>query len=92
MSNTVSAVANIVRGLVSLGILGVLGTGGWFAYTAYDAREQLHRELAEQSAQIEALSQRNQQLAEHNQKLTEENEKLNLALRLLKVDHRVAQI
>ncbi len=78
MPGTVSAVANIVRSLVSLGILGLLGTGGWFAYRAYDDRAQLDRELVLKTAEIGRLN--------------EQNQKLSLALRLLKVDHRVAQV
>ncbi len=78
MSSKLSALANIVRGLVSLALLGLLGTGGYFGYRAYDERAQLNRALAEKSAEVARLNR--------------ENEKLNLAMRLLKVDHRVAQI
>jgi cell division protein FtsB len=85
MSNTVSNLANVVRGMVSLVILGLVGTGGWVAYQAYDAREQLNRALAEKSARIEELTAQ-------NEKLVAENAKLSTALRLLKIDHRVAQI
>jgi len=85
MSNSVSTLASIVRGLVSLALLGVLGTGGYVAYRAYDAREELNRELAEKSARIGKLEKQ-------NQKLAQENAKLSLALRLMKVDHRVARI
>ncbi len=38
------------------------------------------------------LSKEKQELAEQNARLTEENVKLNLALRLMKVDHRVAEV
>jgi cell division protein FtsB len=99
MSETVSNLASIVRGLVSLLILGLVGTGGWFVYREYDARGQLNRDLAARTAEIEQLEQDKQQLAEEKQELaeqnariTEENVKLNLALRLMKVDHRVAEV
>jgi hypothetical protein len=85
MSNTVTALANIIRGIVSLVVLGLLGTGGWVAYDAYNERAHLDHELKAKSAQLAA------KIAEV-QRLTKENQKLNLALRLLKVDHRVAQI
>ncbi len=85
MSNTISAIASIVRGLVSLVILGVLGAGGWFAYRAYDERAQLDRALQETTAELAAKTA-------EVERLTVDNQKLNLALRLLKVDHRVAQI
>jgi hypothetical protein len=78
MANTVSTLASIVRSLVSLAVLGLVGTGGWFAYNAYSDRAALDRELAARTAEVE--------------RLTAQNQKLGLALRLLKVDHRVAQI
>jgi hypothetical protein len=77
-SGTLSSVASILRTLVSAALLGLLGTGGYFAWQAYDERSQLNRELAEKSAEVARLNV--------------ENEKLNLAMRLLKVDHRIAQI
>ncbi len=92
MSQTISNIANIVRGIVALAILGLLGTGGWAVYREYDARQRLQLDLATKSAEVERLSQEKQQLAEQNRQLTEENVKLNLALRLMKVDHRVAQV
>ena len=85
MSNSVSAFASIARSLVLLIVLGFLGAGGWVAYEAYDQRNRLERDLneatarlAEKTAEVERLSQ--------------ENQKLSLAIRLLKIDHRVAEI
>lgn len=78
MSNTISSLAGLVRGLVSLMILGLLGAGGWIAYQIYDERAQLDRELREKTAEVARLDQ--------------ENQRLDLAIRLLKVDHRVAEI
>lgn len=92
MSETVSNLASIIRGLVSLALLGLLGTGSWFVYREYDAREQLNRDLATKTAEIEQLAKEKQELARRNKQLAEENVKLNLALRLLKVDHRVAEV
>jgi hypothetical protein len=85
MSNTMTAVSNLVRGLVSLAILGLLGAGGWVAYQAYDQRLQLDRELKEKTTQLAAKTA-------EIERLTKENQKLNLALRLLKIDHRLAEI
>jgi hypothetical protein len=85
MSNTMTAVSNLVRGLVSLAILGLLSAGGWVAYQAYDQRLQLDRELKEKTTQLAAKTA-------EVERLTKENQKLNLALRLLKIDHRLAEI
>ncbi len=85
MSNTVSSLAAVVRGLVSLAILGLLGAGGWIAYGIYDERAQIDRELKEKTAELAAM------IAQVDL-LTKENLRLDLALRLLKIDHRVAEI
>lgn len=78
MSSTVANLAAIFRSMISLVLLGLLATGGWMAYDAYHERERLDRELTETRAQVKQLA--------------EENERLAVALRLLKVDHRVAEI
>lgn len=85
MSKTISAVANIVRGLVWLAVLGLLGAGGWVGYQVLDERAQVDRDLKEKTVQLAAKTAEVERLAKVNQKL-------NLALRLLKVDHRVAEI
>ena len=78
MANTLANFANLVRGLASLAFVGLLGGGGWIVYQTYNERIELDRALAAKTAEIERLEA--------------ENDKLALALRLLKVDHRVAQI
>jgi hypothetical protein len=78
MSQTISSVAAIFRSMVSLVLLGIVGTGGWLAYQAFDRQGQLQRELEAKSVEIK--------------KLTADNARLDLAMRLLKVDHRVAEI
>lgn len=85
MSNTISSLSQIVRGLVSLTLLGVVGTGGWMAYRVYDDRIELDRELQQKTAELAAKTAQIERLGR-------ENQRLNLALRLLKVDHRVAEI
>ncbi len=78
MSNPVVHIAAIFRSMITIVLLGLLATGGWMAYEAYHERERLGRELSETRAELKRLD--------------EENERLALALRLLKVDHRVAEI
>jgi hypothetical protein len=85
MSNTVSSAANLVRGLVWLAVLGLLGTGGWVGYQAINERALVDRELKTKTEQLAV------KVAEV-ERLTKENQKLGLALRLLKIDHRVAEI
>jgi hypothetical protein len=78
MANAISNLAGVLRSLVWLAMLGILGTGGWAVYRAFDNSAALERELAEQRAAVE--------------RLTKENQRLSVALKLLKVDHRVAAI
>lgn len=85
MSNTVSSVATIFRSLVSLLLLTLVGTGGWVAYRVYDERAQIERQLKETTAELAAKTA---EVA----RLSKEVERLDLALRLLKIDHRVAEI
>ena len=85
MSKTVSSLAAALRSIVSLVILALLATGGWFGYRVYDENKQVERDLAEKTA---ALAEKTAEV----EKLTVQNEKLDLALRLLKVDYRVAEI
>ncbi len=85
MSSTLSSMSQIVRGLVSLVILALVGSGGWVAYRAYDERSQLDTALRERTAELAAKTA-------EVERLTKQNQKLNLAIRLLKIDHRVAEI
>ncbi len=78
MANTLSSLATIFRSMISLLLLGLLGTGSWLAYQAYHERDRLGRELQATKAAVERLEK--------------ENQRLELALRLMKVDHRVAEI
>jgi len=85
MPNTLTSVATIARSLVSLLLLGLLGTGGFVAYRIYDSRAEVERQL---KAATEELAAKTAEI----ERLTKENQRLDLALRLLKVDHRVAEI
>jgi hypothetical protein len=78
MANTLSNIATIFRSMISLILLALLGTGSWMAYQTYHERERIGRELLEVKAEVDRVKR--------------ENERLELALRLIKIDHRVAQI
>ena len=85
MSNTITALAQLMRSLALLAILGIVSAGAWLGYRAYDERARLGRELEQMTAELASKS------AEVD-RLTKENQKLNLAMRLLKIDQRVAEI
>ena len=89
MFKTLTAVNNLLRTFLSLGIAAILGFGGWIGYRTYSAHDLTlqakDRELEAKQAQIQALSQ-------DVQAKQKEIERLDTVVRLLKVDHRVAQI
>jgi len=92
MSSFLSALANLIRSLVWLGVLALLAFGGWVGYETYFSRAHLYQqlrekddELAESAAKIERL---NKEIAAKQRQL----EKLDLALRLGKIDRRVAEM
>jgi hypothetical protein len=85
MSNTIASVSHIMRALVSLVLLTLVGAGGWVAYRTYDERLELDRQLRQKTAELVTKTA-------EVERLSRENQKLNLALRLLKIDHRVAEI
>jgi hypothetical protein len=85
MANTISAIGSLIRGLAMLGFVVLFGTGGVIAYQAYQRHFQLEEQLRTQADQI---AERDSRIKE----LGQEVDDLNLALRLLKVDHRLAEI
>lgn len=89
MFKRLSALVNSLVGmLVSLVFLSLLAAAGWLGARAYLGarhREELVSKLAEKEAEIKQL---NVDLAAKQAQI----DRLEMALRLLKVDHRVAQV
>ncbi|MFH1265614.1 MAG: hypothetical protein ABIK89_07785 [Planctomycetota bacterium] len=100
MFKTINAINGLVGTILSLAILAALGTGGWFAYRTYFAEKlRTERELEVREAKIAGLSRdleaRERQIERLDEELIasrEQIERLETAVRLLKVDYRVAQI
>jgi hypothetical protein len=86
---TVSTLNSAARTVLALAITGLLAVGGWFGYTTYNAADIELRakdvELAERQKRITALEG---DLKTVKQRL----ERTETALRLLKVDHRLARL
>jgi uncharacterized coiled-coil protein SlyX len=85
MAETLKTFASLLRSLVLLAVLGVVSVASWFGYDALTSRSTLEAKLQKRDAEIAKL---NEKVAEQ----TEQIEQLDLALRLLKRDHRLAQI
>ncbi len=96
---TVNALSNLLRAVVSVAVLVALAAGGWWAYRAYHADRLQAEQLQAQEAKINELTG---ELAASHQQIgrleseveakQKEIQRLDTAMRLLKVDRRVAQI
>jgi hypothetical protein len=85
MTKFLATLAQLFRGLAAVGIVVLLGIGSWFAYMTYSDRTRMSDELREKSAKIDKLVN---EVGEKSKQI----QQLNLALRLLKVDRRLAEI
>ena len=89
MLQTVNSLTNLIRAIASLVVAGVLGAAGWLGYHALHARdaelEAKQRELQISQKMVEEL---NRDVEAKHQEIV----RLNTVVRLLKVDHRLAQI
>ena len=85
MAEALKSFASVLRSLVTLVFLGLVGVGGWIGYDTFNARGRLENDLKQRTAEIEKL---NGQLAQQEKQI----EELDLALRLLKRTHRLAEI
>ncbi len=108
MANTsliekVSVITNAVRTLLAAVVVGGLGFGGWYGYTTYNATEIEAKKAAEALAQAEAdLAAKDEVIRVKQEEIgaltdevaqqQQEIERLDTAMRLLKVDHRVARV
>ncbi|MDA1054811.1 MAG: hypothetical protein O3C40_30665 [Planctomycetota bacterium] len=108
MANTsliekVSIVTSAVRTLLATVLVGGLGIGGWYGYTTYNATEieakQAAAALAQAQADLESkeavIRVKEQEIGALNDEVAaqlKEIERLDTAMRLLKVDHRMARV
>ncbi|MEO8493782.1 MAG: hypothetical protein ABI614_01840 [Planctomycetota bacterium] len=99
----VTIVTNAVRTLLATVIVGGLGVGGWYGYTTYNATEIEAKQAAEALvaakadlvAKDEVIRVKEQEIGELTDEVAQQQqeiERLDVALRLLKVDHRMAMV
>ena len=85
MAGTLSELGSLIRGLASLGLVSILGVGGFVGYSAYNRHFKLEEELR---GRDEKISQLNQDIVVKDKQIQD----LDLAVRLLKINHRLAEI
>ena len=92
MANTLMAIGNFVRGVAMLGLVAILGVGGLKGYQAYNRHYQLEEDVRQKAEQIK---ERDAMIGQLNADIVVKDKQihdLDLAVRLLKVDHRLAEI
>ena len=91
-----SSIGLMFRTLPTILLLGVMGTGGWVGYRWYHKHElalrERDREIEQQAGLITDLREEVISKEAEIQEKNEQIERLDLALSLLKVDRRMAQI
>lgn len=103
LMENVATLNSVMRTFLALVLVGGLGWGGWLAYSTYNAAdlslqkqtrelESARKELAERD---ETIKQKDVAIADLNAAVKERDEKierLDTAMRLLKMDHRLARL
>lgn len=92
----VKTINSVVRTGLMVTLLGLLAYASWYTYAEYIApsqrAEQAMKDLETLKAQFEEQAEELQLTKEQNEQLVEKNEQLQTSIRLLKVDHRMANI
>ena len=103
MLKALGALNNLLGTILALAIVGTLGIGGWIGLRTYyaekwaleEAKDKLARQEVEVKQLTEDLQARGQEILALNEDLKvkqREIQRLDTAIRLLKVDHRIARI
>lgn len=102
LAGFLAAVHGLLRTLIAAAAVTILGTVSWFGYQHFQAARLLdvrtqelsavREELAARQAEVSAQAQEIVRLGDEVAQRQERIDRLETALRLLKVDHRVAQL
>jgi hypothetical protein len=85
MAGTIQDLGNLIRGVAALAFVGLLGTGGFLGFQAYNRHFRLEEDLRKAADTIERL---NADIVAKDREI----QNLSLAVRLLKVDRRLAEV
>jgi hypothetical protein len=92
VAGVINSISNLLRAVVSLAIVGMLSIAGWLGYRLYDEHTNSAATIKQQAATIaerEATIGRQRKEIEAKARRIQQ---LELANRLLKVDHRIAEM
>src|SRR5437667_5519657 len=96
MIESISTLNSFARTILAVVVIGGASAGGWFGYTTYFAAkidaEKKSQELEAARKDLAAKDEQIVKLGRDIETLNQKIEKLDTALRLLKVDHRVARL
>lgn len=96
MIESISTLNSFVRTILALVVIGGASVGGWFGYNTYFAAkieaEKKEQELVAVRKEMAVKDEQIVKLGQDVELLTLKVEKLDTALRLLKVDHRLARL
>lgn len=89
MFKAIAALHSALRTILLLMLTGFLGYGGFLGYQTFHAKDLA---LREKQAELESSQAENERLTQELQEKQRKIERLDTALRLLKVDRRIAHI
>jgi len=96
ISDTARAVNTGLRTLIAVALTCMVGAAGWFGYTAYtEPGRELHQAQADLKQAQQQLAQRDQRIAALSQDVRQKQlqiAQLETSPKLLKVDHRIAEL
>jgi hypothetical protein len=88
----INSISNLLRAIVSLAIVGMLSIAGWLGYHLYDEHTNSAATIKEQAA---AIAEKEATIGRQRKEIELKNKRisqLEIANRLLKVDHRIAEM
>jgi hypothetical protein len=89
VNDTISNVNSAFRNLLLMVLIGGAGVGGYKAYDLYNAPRQ---QLADKQAELDKAEARLKQTADELVEKAAQVERLEVAMKLLKVRHRIARL
>jgi hypothetical protein len=92
MAGTLNDLGNLVRGIATLGFVGLLGFGGFVGYRAYHRHFELEEDLKQSVEKLKESEAKIGSLEADIVLKDKQIDELDMAVRLLKVDHRLAHI